>query len=112
MKDKTNEKEIAKLKQIIKIRKKKKRRKKKKQTKKTNKKQNSNNNNNNNNKTKLENYMIKNPLVTLLYMEKHAVYFEFLKRFIDIPFVKTVRRTSLYILSSLTLLMCRHCLLK
>ena len=92
MKDKTNEEEIAKLKQIIKIRKKKKRRKKKKQTKKTNKKQNSNNNNNNNNKTKLENYMIKNPLVTLLYMEKHAVYFEFLKRFIDIPFVKTVRR--------------------
>ena len=110
MKDKTNEKEIAKLKQIIKIRKKKKRRKKKKQTKQTNKKQNSNNNNNN--KTKLENYMIKNPLITLLYMEKHAVYFEFLKRFIDIPFVKTVRRTSLYILSSLTLSMCRHCLLK
>ena len=64
------------------------------------------------NKTKQENYMIKYPLVTLLYMEKHAVYFEFLKRFIDIPFVKTVRRTSLYILSSLTLLMCRHCLLK
>ena len=92
MKDKTNEKEIAKLKQIIKIRKKKKRRKKKKQTKQTNKKQNSNNNNNN--KTKLENYMIKNPLITLLYMEKHAVYFEFLKRFIDIPFVKTVRRIS------------------
>ena len=91
MKDKTNEKEIAKLKQIIKIRKKKKRRKKTKQTKKTNKKQNSNNNNN---KTKQENYIIKNPLVTLLYMEKHAVYFEFLKRFIDIPFVKTVRRIS------------------
>ena len=109
MKDKTNEKEIAKLKQIIKIRKKKKRRKKTKQTKKTNKKQNSNNNNN---KTKQENYMIKNPLVTSLYMEKHAVYFEFLKRFIDIPFVKTVRRTRLYILSSLTLSMCRHCQLK
>ena len=110
MKDKTNEKEIAKLKQIIKIRKKKKRRKKKKQTKQTNKKQNSNNNNNN--KTKQENYMIKNPLITLLYMEKHAVYFEFLKRFIDIPFVKTVRRTSLYILSALTISMCRHCQLK
>ena len=46
------------------------------------------------NKTKQENYMIKYPLVTLLYMEKHAVYFEFLKRFIDIPFVKTVRRIS------------------
>ena len=45
-------------------------------------------------KTKQENYMIKDPLVTLLYMEKHAVYFEFLKRFIDIPFVKTVRRIS------------------
>ena len=43
-------------------------------------------------KTKQENYMIKDPLVTLLYMEKHAVYYEFLKRFIDIPFVKTVRR--------------------
>ena len=25
---------------------------------------------------------------------KHAVYFEFLKRFIDIPFVKTVWRIS------------------
>ena len=35
--------------------------------------------------------MIKDPLVTLLYMEKHAVYFEFLKRFKDIAFVKTVR---------------------
>ena len=45
-------------------------------------------------KTKQENYMIKDPLVTLLYMEKHAVYYEFLKRFIDIPFVKTVRRIS------------------
>ena len=45
-------------------------------------------------KTKQENYMIKDPLVTLLYMEKHAVYFEFLKRFIDIPFAKTVRRIS------------------
>ena len=45
-------------------------------------------------KTKQENYMIKGPLVTLLYMEKHAVYFEFPKRFIDILFVKTVRRTS------------------
>ena len=42
-------------------------------------------------KTKQENYMIKDPLVTLLYMEKHAVYFEFLKRFKDIAFVKTVR---------------------
>ena len=46
------------------------------------------------NKTKQENYMIKYPLVTLLYMEKHAVYFEFLKRFIDISFFKTVRRIS------------------
>ena len=45
-------------------------------------------------KTKQENYMIKDPLVTLLYMEKHAVYFEFSKRFIDILFIKTVRRTS------------------
>ena len=45
-------------------------------------------------KTKQENYMIKDPLVTLLYMEKHAVCFEFPKRFIDILFVKTVRRTS------------------
>ena len=25
---------------------------------------------------------------------KHAVYFEFLKRFIDIPFVKTIQRIS------------------
>ena len=41
-----------------------------------------------------ENYMIKDPLVTLLYMKKHAVYFEFLKCFIDIPFVKSVRRIS------------------
>ena len=97
MKDKINEKEVAKLKQIIRIRKKKKQTKNKTATTTT---------------TKQENYMIKNPLVTLLYMEKHAVYFEFLKRFIDIPFVKTVRRTSLYILSSLTLLMCRHCQLK
>ena len=97
MKDKINEKEVAKLKQIIRIRKKKKQTKNKTATTTT---------------TKQENYMIKNPLVTLLYMEKHAVYFEFLKRFIDIPFVKTVRRTSLYILSSLTLSMCRHCLLK
>ena len=46
------------------------------------------------NKTKLEHFMIKDPLVTWLNMEKHAVYFEFLKRFIDIPFVKTVRRIS------------------
>ena len=45
-----------------------------------------------------ENYMIKDPLVTLLYMKKHAVYFEFLKCFIDIPFVKTVRRISLLFL--------------
>ena len=97
MKDKINEKEVAKLKQIIRIRKKKKQTKNKTATTTT---------------TKQENYMIKNPLVTLLYMEKHAVYFEFLKRFIDIPFVKTVRRTSLYILSSLTLSMCRHCQLK
>ena len=43
---------------------------------------------------KQENYMIKDPLVTLLYMEKHTVCFEFLKRFTDIPFVKTVRRIS------------------
>ena len=42
-------------------------------------------------KPQQENYMIKDPLVTLLYMEKHAVYFEFLKRFKDIAFVKTVR---------------------
>ena len=97
MKDKINEKEVAKLKQIIRIRKKKKQTKNKTATTTT---------------AKQENYMIKDPLVTLLYMEKHAVYFEFLKRFIDIPFVKTVRRTSLYILSSLTLSMCRHCQLK
>ena len=45
-------------------------------------------------KPQQENYMIKDPLVTLLYMEKHAVYYEFLKRFIGIPFVKTVRRIS------------------
>ena len=38
--------------------------------------------------------MIKDPLVTLLNTEKHAVYFEFLKRFIDIPSVKTVRPIS------------------
>ena len=59
--------------------------------------------NNNNKKTKTktnkkkikqENYMIKDPLVTLLYIEKHEVYFEFLKRFIDIPFVTTVRCIS------------------
>ena len=62
----------------------------KKQQKQTKKKQN----NNNNNETKQENYVIKDTLVTLLYIEKHAVYFEFLKRFIDIPFVKTVRRIS------------------
>ena len=42
-------------------------------------------------KPQQENYMIKDPLVILLYMEKHAVYFEFLKRFKDIAFVKTVR---------------------
>ena len=72
------------------IGKKRKRRKKQKQT---NKQDNSNSNNNNNNKTQ-ENYMIKYSLVTLLYMEKHTVYFEFLKRFIDIPFAKTVRRIS------------------
>ena len=76
MKDKINEKEVAKLKQIIRIRKKKKQTKNKTATTTT---------------TKQENYMIKNPLVTLLYMEKHAVYFEFLKRFKDIAFVKTVR---------------------
>ena len=46
------------------------------------------------NKIKQENYMIKDPLVTLLYIEKHEVYFEFLKRFIDIPFVTTVRCIS------------------
>ena len=40
------------------------------------------------------NIMIKDSLVTFLYMEKHAVCFEFLKRFIDIPFLKTVRRIS------------------
>ena len=79
MKDKINEKEVAKLKQIIRIRKKKKQTKNKTATTTT---------------TKQENYMIKNPLVTLLYMEKHAVYFEFLKRFIDISFFKTVRRIS------------------
>ena len=59
--------------------------------------------NNNNKKTKTktktkkikqENYMIKDPLVTLLYIEKHEVYFEFLKRVIDIPFVTTVRCIS------------------
>ena len=32
------------------------------------------------NKTKQEHFMIKDFLVTLLYMEKHAVYFQFLKR--------------------------------
>ena len=48
----------------------------------------------NNKKIKQENYMIKDPLVTLLYIEKHEVYFEFLKRFIDIPFVTTVRCIS------------------
>ena len=84
----------------------------KKKEKETNKQTNKKQQQQQQQKTKQENYMIKDPLVTLLYMEKHAVYFEFLKRFIDIPFVKTVRRTSLYILSSLTLLMCRHCLLK
>ena len=63
----------------------------KKTTKKTKKKQY---NNNNNKETKQENYMIKDTLVTLLYIEKHAVYFEFLKCFIDIPFVKSVRRIS------------------
>ena len=103
MKDKINEKEVAKLKQIIRIRKKKKQTKNKTATTTT---------------TKQENYMIKNPLVTLLYMEKHAVYFEFLKRFIDIPFVKSVRRHKFLVyisstaLPSLTLLMCWHCLLK
>ena len=50
------------------------------------------NNSNSNKRAKQENSMINDLLVTLLYMEKHAVYFEFLKRFIDIPFVKTVRR--------------------
>ena len=45
-------------------------------------------------RTEEKKIMIKDPLVTLLYMEKHAVYFEFLKRFKDIPFVKTVRRIS------------------
>ena len=40
------------------------------------------------------NIMIKDSLVTLLYMEKHAVYFEFLKSFIGIPFLKTVPRIS------------------
>ena len=45
---------------------------------------------------KKKKFMIKEPLVTLLYdiYRKHAVYFEFLKRFIDISFVKTVRRIS------------------
>ena len=59
-----------------------------------NRKKKTKSNNNNNNKIKQENYMIKDPLVTLLYIEKHEVYFEFLKRFIDIPFVTTVRCIS------------------
>ena len=63
----------------------------KKKEKETNKQTNKKQQQQQQQKTKQENYMIKDPLVTLLYMEKHAVYFEFLKRFIDIPFVKTVR---------------------
>ena len=70
MKDKINENEIAKFKQIIRISKKRKRKKKKKTTTTKNIKQG--------------NYMIKDSLVTLLYSEKHAVYFEFLKRFLSL----------------------------
>ena len=63
----------------------------KKKEKETNKQTNKKKQQQQQQKTKQENYMIKDPLVTLLYMEKHAVYFEFLKRFKDIAFVKTVR---------------------
>ena len=66
----------------------------KKKEKETNKQTNKKQQQQQQQKTKQENYMIKDPLVTLLYMEKHAVYFEFSKRFIDILFIKTVRRTS------------------
>ena len=66
----------------------------KKKEKETNKQTNKKKQQQQQQKTKQENYMIKDPLVTLLYMEKHAVYFEFSKRFIDILFIKTVRRTS------------------
>ena len=46
-------------------------------------------------KKKKKTCMIKDPL-SLYYIWKTcgAVYFELLKRFIDIPFVKTVRRIS------------------
>ena len=66
----------------------------KKKEKETNKQTNKKQQQQQQQKTKQENYMIKDPLVTLLYMEKHAAYFEFSKRFIDILFVKTVRCIS------------------
>ena len=53
--------------------------------------------------------MIEDPVVTIIY-GKHAVYFKFLKRFIDIPFVLTVRQISSWF--SLALLMCQHYLLE
>ena len=66
----------------------------KEKEKKKEKETNKQTNKQNQQKTKQENYMIKDPLVTLLYMEKHAAYFEFSKCFIDILFVKTVRCIS------------------
>ena len=45
-------------------------------------------------KKKKKNIHDKRPPLTLLYIGKHAVYFEFLKRLIDTPFVKTARGIS------------------
>ena len=45
-------------------------------------------------KKKKKTFMIKDPPLTLLYIGKHAVYFEFSKRLIDTPFVKTARGIS------------------
>ena len=52
----------------------------KKKEKETNKQTNKKQQQQQQQKTKQENYMIKDPLVTLLYMEKHTGYFEFLNR--------------------------------
>ena len=64
--------------------------------------------------------MIRDPLVTCHFIinGKHAIYFLFLKHFIDIAFVETVRCKSFLVytssttLSSIILLMCPHYLSK
>ena len=61
-------------------------------TKKKRKKNEKNNNNNNKNKkTEIQKKLMRDPPCHVIINGKHAIYFLFLKRFIEIPFVKAVQ---------------------